>query len=102
VAAARGHLTDALERGLTSTDAPIIGAVLVGYADLALHEGDARRAATLLGAAAGVRGAPDRSLLDLPRIEADSRKSLGDENFAEAYSRGLVQTSTDAVRALTS
>jgi predicted ATPase/DNA-binding SARP family transcriptional activator len=100
VALARSHLSTAMDSAISSVDAPIIGGVLVGHADVALREGDARRAATLLGAAAGVRGAPDRSLYDLPRVEADARRSLGDEDFAEAYSRGLVQTSTEAVRAL--
>ena len=51
-------------------------------------------AAVLLGAAAGVRGAPDRSLLDGARVEAAARAALGDEAFAEAYARG--QTTTPA------
>ncbi|MFB9234173.1 BTAD domain-containing putative transcriptional regulator [Plantactinospora siamensis] len=77
-------------------DAPVIGTVLVGYADLALRTGRPEQAATLLGAAAGVRGGPDRSLLDGPRIEAAVRAALDPDDFAAAYARGLPTTAEDA------
>jgi ATP/maltotriose-dependent transcriptional regulator MalT len=88
LAAARGHHTEALDRALSSADAPVVGQVLVGFAELVLAEGDPERAARLLGAADGVRGGPDDALLDTPRVTAAVRAALGDAAFGAAYKRG--------------
>lgn len=104
VETARGYLAAALgepsrafhERALRAAmvvmDAPIIGQAAVGLADAHLRDGDPVRAAELLGAAAGVRGAPDRSLPELPRIEEATRAALGTAAYAAAYERGLGRT----------
>ncbi|ASW53918.1 BTAD domain-containing putative transcriptional regulator [Plantactinospora sp. KBS50] len=97
LAAARTMHAEALRLAFDSHDAPVIGIVLVGYADLALRAGRPESAAVLLGAAAGVRGGgPDRSLLDGRRIEAAVREALGPAGFADAYARGLPTTADGA------
>ncbi|MDW5329007.1 AfsR/SARP family transcriptional regulator [Plantactinospora sp. KLBMP9567] len=85
---ARQHHDRALGFALEFYDAPVLGAVLAGFADLALRLGRPADAARLLGAAAGVRGGPDRSLLDGARIETAVRAALGEVAFAEAFGRG--------------
>ncbi|NES14114.1 MULTISPECIES: BTAD domain-containing putative transcriptional regulator [Micromonospora] len=99
--AARGHHDRALGLALGSQDAPVVGAVLVGFADLALRLGRPAAAARLLGAASGVRGGPDHAILDRPRVEAAARAALGEAGFAEAYAGGLgcrLETAAEAVR----
>lgn len=86
--AARDHHRDALRNALASGDAPVIGRVLVGLADLALATGDPRLAARLLGASVAVRGTEDRSLVDGDRVAAAARAALGEPEFAEAYAGG--------------
>ncbi|MEV4415537.1 BTAD domain-containing putative transcriptional regulator [Catellatospora sp. NPDC049609] len=99
LAAARDHHTQALEHALSAVDSPIVGHVLVGRADLALREQDPALAARLLGAAAAVNGAVDRSLIDLPVVEQAARSALGDEAFSAAYRLGQA-TDLRGVRAL--
>ncbi len=95
VAAAEGDLTaarryhrEAFATGQTSRDAPVIALTLVGLADLALHEGDAARAAELLGASVAVRGTPDLTIGEAARIESAARAALGDDAYQAAYRRG--------------
>jgi tetratricopeptide (TPR) repeat protein len=97
---ARGFHTEALMHALASTDFPVIGAVLVGRADLALREGDAELAAKLLGAATSLNGGIDRSLPDRPRIEEGTIKAIGAQRFAAAYAMGEAMT-LDKATALT-
>ena len=88
VAEARRRHRESLEIGVASVDAPVIGQALVGQADLALIDGDAIRAATLLGAGEAVRGAPDWSLPDAVRVAEQARAALDAVAFDEAYERG--------------
>jgi predicted ATPase/DNA-binding SARP family transcriptional activator len=90
-AAAEQH-RKALEEGLSAGDAPIVGLVLVGLADLALRQGDAAKAATQLGAAAEIVGVIDRSVVDRARVESAVRAALGRSAFAEAVERGRAYT----------
>src|SRR5262249_5062158 len=85
--AARAHHAEAMAQAQSSMDAPVIADVLVGVADLAMHEGDPARAATALGASLAIRGAPDLSLPDAARITTEARAALGDAGFAEAFER---------------
>jgi hypothetical protein len=82
---------------ITSGDAPIIGMVLIGYADLALLHGEPEQAAALLGASAAIIGMADRSVLDLPRIEAAAQRLLGAEGYAAARARGSAYTMNNIV-----
>ncbi|MGX1806724.1 BTAD domain-containing putative transcriptional regulator [Nocardia sp. NPDC055321] len=86
--AARTHRAAAVAAAAAAGHPPLIAQVLVGVADLALRHEDYEQAARLLGAAAAVRGLPDRSLPDTARIEADARHRLGDLRFAEAVGEG--------------
>jgi predicted ATPase/DNA-binding SARP family transcriptional activator len=90
--AARAHQATALDAALKSVDAPVIAQVLVGVADLAVRDGDAPRAAALLGASEAVRGMRDLSQVDEVRVTEAARAVLGDAGFAEAYQRGLGTT----------
>jgi ATP/maltotriose-dependent transcriptional regulator MalT len=98
--AARSHHAAALDLAITSTDSPIIGHVIIGHAALALAEGRPDAAATLLGAASGVRGGADHSVPDRARVEQAARAALGDDAFTEAYQRGLLVRGTDRIREL--
>jgi hypothetical protein len=89
---ARQKHTYAVETAIASGDAPVIGYILVGCADLSLREGNPVLAATLLGAAEAMNGAVDHSILDRPRVDAETRALLGEERFAEAYRQGLTAT----------
>ncbi|MGH3224434.1 MAG: ATP-binding protein, partial [Streptosporangiaceae bacterium] len=56
LAAARGWHAEALAATRLTADAPVIGAVLIGLADLALRESEPGLAAELLGASLAIRG----------------------------------------------
>jgi predicted ATPase/DNA-binding SARP family transcriptional activator len=111
LAAARGDLpaarrahAKAVAEAVSSVDSPVVAQILVGVADLALRDGDAPRAATLLGASVGVRGTPDLSLSDEVRVTAAVRAALGDAEFErcrEAGSGTTIETVTDLVGDLT-
>ncbi|MET8836587.1 BTAD domain-containing putative transcriptional regulator [Micromonospora sp. NPDC004540] len=101
LASARSLHDQALKLAIGSQDAPVVAAVLVGYADLALRLDRPAAAARLLGAATGIRGGPDHAVLDRPRVEAAARDALGEAGFAEAYAGGLGyrwETAAEAVR----
>jgi tetratricopeptide (TPR) repeat protein len=91
--AARQHHERALSMALEFYDAPVISGVLVGHADLALRIGRPEQAAMLLGVAYGIRGGPDQTILDGPRIESAAREALGEADFAEAFARGRTSAS---------
>ncbi len=104
LAAARAHHAAAVTAAVESVDAPVIAQILVGLADLAMHENDLPQAATLLGASVAVRGTPDLSQTDEIRVTAAARAALGDAGFDRAYRRGLgttIETVADLVRDLT-
>jgi hypothetical protein len=86
--AARDWHARALAAARFSADAPVIGGTLAGLADLALREGDAERAAELLGASCAIRGSTDRSVPDEERVADAARSVLGDTRYGEAYQRG--------------
>jgi predicted ATPase/DNA-binding SARP family transcriptional activator len=100
LAGAARELDKALQEGIASADSPIVALVLIGYADLAVHRGDMVKAATLLGAAAGVMGAVDHSSVDRPRVEAAARAALGPDAYDRAYARGTAYN-LKSVRELT-
>jgi len=87
--AARGWHAEALAAARLTADAPVIGAVLIGFADLALREADPGRAAELIGASLAIRGTTDRSVeKDEERVAAGARAALGDARYEDAYQRG--------------
>ncbi|MEU4437457.1 BTAD domain-containing putative transcriptional regulator [Micromonospora chalcea] len=84
----RTHRAAACRAAREGGYAPLTAQVLVGVADLAVRLDRPDQAARLLGAATAVRGQPDRTHPDVPRIEAAARDRLGDAGFAEAVAQG--------------
>ncbi|BDM74584.1 SARP family transcriptional regulator (plasmid) [Streptomyces nigrescens] len=81
-----------------SKDMPIVATVAVTVAGLAALYGRYREVAVLLGAAARLRGAHDRTDPQIRTLSSRGRAALGDEHFAEAYEAGW---QLDASAALT-
>jgi predicted ATPase len=86
--AARDWHHHALSAARFTADAPVIAGTLAGLADLALREGDAERAAELLGASYAIRGSVDRSVPDEERVTDAARSVLGDARYGQAYQCG--------------
>ncbi|WP_245721793.1 ATP-binding protein [Nocardia crassostreae] len=82
LAAARAHRAAAVRAASEAGHAPLIAAVLIGVADVALRSEQHEQAARLLAASAAVRGLPDRSHPDGVRIEEAVRGQLGEERFS--------------------
>jgi hypothetical protein len=85
---ARTHRAAAVAAASEAGHAPLIAAILVGVADLALRREQHEQAARLLAASTAVRGLPDLSHPDAARIEQAARSRLGDVGFAEAAREG--------------
>ena len=64
---------------------------------LAAAEGRYERAAELLGVSDSLRGRPDRSNPDAPRLAERLRAELGEEGYAAAYARGNGRSRADAL-----
>lgn len=84
---ARAWLLEGYPAALGTHDMPIVAIVGMVVADLALASGQAERAATILGAAAAVRGAEDATDPQVVRITAALRDELGD-SFRSHYDKG--------------
>lgn len=101
--AAQAYLADSLQLRITLQDRRGVADSLERLASLAASFGEPRRAATLLGAADGVRaaiGAPlppgERSARGDPA--ADCRSALGEVEYATAWQEGRQLGLDDAVR----
>jgi predicted ATPase/DNA-binding SARP family transcriptional activator len=88
LAQAREHRVAAFQAASEVENAPLIAQLIVGIADHALRQEQFEQAARLLGTSVGVRGLPDRSQPDVPRIEQEARNRLGDTRFTEAVQEG--------------
>ncbi|WP_206058867.1 ATP-binding protein, partial [Nonomuraea zeae] len=71
-----------------SRDLPIVATVAVTVAELAASYGHYRDVAVVLGAAARLRGAHDRTDPQVRTLSGRGRAALGGECFAEAYETG--------------
>jgi hypothetical protein len=100
LAAARAWQERALATALPTGDAPVIAEVLTGLADLALRGADGGRAATLLGAAGGVRGTRNRSDEDSARVTSAARALLAPADYDAAFARGQRVTADTLEEAL--
>jgi len=85
---AREHRIAAFQAASEAGIVPVIAKVLTGIADLALRGERYEQAARLLAASAAVRGFPDLSQPDVPRIEQATRRRLGEAGFTEATREG--------------
>ncbi|SDW96864.1 Predicted ATPase [Saccharopolyspora shandongensis] len=81
-------LIRAYASAVDSNDMPIVATVAVTVAGLAALYGRDRDVAVLLGAAARLRGAHDRTDPQVRGLSSRGRAALGDEHFAEAYEIG--------------
>ncbi|GGV02828.1 SARP family transcriptional regulator [Streptomyces albospinus] len=83
---------EALDRAyavaIDSRDMPFVATVAVTVAGLAALYGRHRDVAGLLGAAARLRGAHDRTDPQVRTLSSRSRLALGDDRFVEAYETG--------------
>jgi predicted ATPase/DNA-binding SARP family transcriptional activator len=82
---------------LETNDRPIAAMGLEGLAGIAAADGDAERAAELLGAADSVRGTVDYSSLDAPAARSAAREKLGQAGFDACYQRGHALSFEDAI-----
>jgi ATP/maltotriose-dependent transcriptional regulator MalT len=85
---ARQRLDTAYESAIGTKDMPIVALVGLAVADLARCLGRADDGAEMMGAAARLRGADDPTQLDIRRLTAALRETLGDERFEDDYARG--------------
>lgn len=67
---------------------PLLATVTVTVAGLAALHGRYRDVAVLLGAAARLRGAHDRTDPQVRTLSSHGRAALGAEHFAQAYESG--------------
>ncbi|MGW7537395.1 BTAD domain-containing putative transcriptional regulator [Amycolatopsis sp. NPDC054798] len=96
-AGAEAALGRAYVAAVESSDMPILASVAVAVAGVAGLYGRYRDAAVLLGAAARLRGAHDRTDLQVRALTARGRGELGDEGFAAAYESGWRLTAAAAL-----
>lgn len=102
VEAARHHLLEAL-RIQAELGTPMgLSASLFLLAVLAMHDGQHRRAAGLLGAAARIRqdlggGMPSVVTDQHADPEAGARQALGDDQYEQARAEGYAMTLDEAV-----
>jgi tetratricopeptide (TPR) repeat protein len=99
---ARELLEEALELSLAARSTAFVTLSLAGYAQLALAEGDPKRAALLEGAAEGLRRRAGLQVWPALRHSEDElvaqvRKTLGAARFDQAFSAGSRLTQRQAV-----
>ncbi|MEC3980528.1 BTAD domain-containing putative transcriptional regulator [Amycolatopsis sp. H20-H5] len=94
--AARLH-RQALESSYRWHASTEVANALEGLAGVAQLDGEAERAAMLLGAGAAVRGMALAVDPDVARVRSAARALIGDEAFDRAYGLGLAMTTTKAL-----
>jgi predicted ATPase/DNA-binding SARP family transcriptional activator len=82
------HHRAAFEMAMRNGNLPAAAGAVDGLAGVALLAGDAGRAAALLGAAAGLRGAPLAGDRDTALVAEAAERLLGADEYAEARRRG--------------
>lgn len=98
--AARLHVRKALEYGARAQDMPVLSVAVEVAAMVALAEGDATRAARLLGVAAAFRGMRSYPTGDVRRVAEDATRALGEQAYRTAYDDGAGLTHAAAYREL--
>ena len=93
-------LTEAYGVALATQDMPLVATVGVAAAALAVQRELPVPAAEILGAAARLRGAEDRTHPEVARLTAQLRVDLGDAGFTKAFERGRGLDRDDALRRL--
>ena len=88
VAEAAGRIAIAYSAAIESRDLPLLALIGVGVSTLACAQGSFEDAATVLGAAARLRGADDPTGTDIVAVRAAAQQALGIESFEKAYAAG--------------
>lgn len=89
---AEAHYREAFALCSGTPDLPLLAEAIDGLAEVAFAGGDAERAATLLGAAIAVRGAPNRSQPETVALAERVRERLGSDAYRRASERGAAMT----------
>jgi predicted ATPase/DNA-binding SARP family transcriptional activator len=89
---AEAHYREAFALCSGTPDLPLLAEAIDGLAEVAFAGGDAERAATLLGAAIAVRGAPNRSQPETVALAERVRERLGPDAYRRASERGAAMT----------
>jgi tetratricopeptide (TPR) repeat protein len=97
LADARAGHTEALRHAVAALDAPIMAQTIVGFADLALRREDFAEAIWLVGAAEGIRGLPDLSLVDEVRVRQECQAGLGPQDCDAGLERGRAASIDDVL-----
>ncbi|WP_213456888.1 BTAD domain-containing putative transcriptional regulator [Rhizomonospora bruguierae] len=98
LATARSLLGGAYAAAVGARDMPLLALVATAAAELAAAEGRYRQAVLLLGAAARVRGAEDRTDPQVAGLIRRARAVLGPAGFADAHAAGWSLDPQAAVR----
>jgi predicted ATPase/DNA-binding SARP family transcriptional activator len=93
-------LTDAYPVAQATRDMPIVATLGVTLAALEHSRGHHTESAEILGAAAGLRGAEDRTHPEVARLTTALRGQLGDEDFDAEFERGRALGRDDALARL--
>jgi predicted ATPase len=94
---ARAGHADALRQAVASSDAPITAQTIIGFADLAVRREDYAEAVWLAGAAEGIRGLPDLSLIEEVEIRRRCRAELGEGEYTAGLERGRTASTDDVL-----
>ncbi|MFG2001030.1 BTAD domain-containing putative transcriptional regulator [Spirillospora sp. NPDC048911] len=96
LAAARAHFVATIDSEYEHVYAQTVAEAVAGMAAVALREGDAVRAATLIGGTRIIRESAETAH-DIIRVTAEIRKHLDDDAFEAARGRGLAMTQQEAL-----
>jgi predicted ATPase/DNA-binding SARP family transcriptional activator len=92
---------EAASTAVASRDLPVVSQTVVLWATIAWHRGEPALAAELLGAADGLRGAPDPTHPEVIALERDLPAALGAPTFARLRQQGCSRPREDAIALLT-
>jgi predicted ATPase/DNA-binding SARP family transcriptional activator len=98
---AREQIREAMTAALGTRDLPIVAAVGVTLAELAVAEERPADAASILGAAARLRGADDPTSREIAALTATLRAVLGEQRFESLYAQGKALDRDTAIERLT-
>ncbi|MEU5883525.1 BTAD domain-containing putative transcriptional regulator [Spirillospora sp. NPDC047279] len=93
---ARSHLFAALDSEFENVYGQTVAEVVAGLAAIVLREGDAERAATLIGATGAVRPFAGHAP-DIIRVTAEVREAMDGAAFERAHARGTALTREEAL-----
>ena len=93
---AREQAAAAYQAAVAAEDMPVLAQVSVTQAGLALALGQPGRAASMLGAAAAVRGGDDPTDLLVRQVETRLRDALGERRYTDAYEAGKALSRAEA------